>query len=62
MKRHELLDHLGRHRCTLEREGARHTIFKNLENGAKAPVPRHSEIDNRLARKICEQLGVPSLR
>jgi hypothetical protein len=27
-------------------------------NGAKAPVPRHGEIDNRLARKICEQLGI----
>ena len=22
-------------------------------NGAKVPVPRHGEIDNRLARKIC---------
>jgi mRNA interferase HicA len=43
------------------REGGRHTIFVNAANGAKAPVPRHSEIDNRLARKICEQLGVPRI-
>jgi mRNA interferase HicA len=54
VKRHELLDHLRRHRCTLEREAARHSIFTNPANGAKVPIPRHSEIDNRLARKICE--------
>lgn len=62
MKRHELLDHLQRHHCILEREGARHSIFQNPGNGAKAPVPRHSESDNRLAPKICEQLGIPNLR
>jgi mRNA interferase HicA len=62
VKRHELLDHLHRHRCTLAREGARHSIFTNPANGAKVPVPHHSEMDNRLARKICEQLGIPSIR
>jgi len=62
VKRHELLDHLKRHGCTLSREGGRHTIYSNPDNGAKAAVPRHGEIDNRLARKICEQLGVPRIR
>jgi mRNA interferase HicA len=61
VKRHELLDHLRRHGCHVEREGTRHTIYVNLSSGAKAPVPRHTEIDNRLARKICQQLGVPSV-
>jgi hypothetical protein len=42
----------------LEREGGRHTIYTNPASGVKAPVPRHGEIDNRLARKICQQLGV----
>jgi mRNA interferase HicA len=46
----------------LEREGARHTIYTNPTNGAKAPVPRHAEIDNRLARKICQQLGIALIR
>jgi hypothetical protein len=62
VKRHELLDHLRRHGCTVAREGGRHTIFVNTANGAKAPVPRHGEIDNRLALRICEQLGIPSIR
>jgi len=62
VKRRELLDHLGRHGCRLEREGSRHSIFVNPATGAKAPVPRHSEIDNRLAGKICQQLAIPSIR
>jgi hypothetical protein len=62
VKRHELIDHLRRHGCRLEREGSRHTIYANPANDAKAPVPRHNEIDNRLARKICSQLAVPPMR
>lgn len=62
MKRHELIDHLKRQGCRLDREGSRHTIFANPANGAKAPVPRHAEIDNRLARKICQQLAITPVR
>ena len=36
-----------RHGCVLDREGGRHSIFVNPSNGRKAPIPRHSEIDNR---------------
>jgi hypothetical protein len=28
------------------------------DNGAKAPVPRHAEIDNRLAHKIRPRLAI----
>jgi hypothetical protein len=38
------------------------SIYVKPANGAKAPVPRHSEIDNRLAAKICRQLTVPPIR
>jgi mRNA interferase HicA len=62
VKRHELINHLQRQGCREEREGGRHTIYKNPANGAKAPVPRHAEIDNRLARKICQQLAVKPIR
>jgi mRNA interferase HicA len=62
LKRHELIGHLKNHGCRLDREGSRHTIYANPANGAKAPVPRHGEIDNRLTRKICEQLGVKPIR
>jgi hypothetical protein len=46
----------------LDREGGRHTICTNPASGAKAPVPRHAEIDNRLARKICQQLAIAPIR
>ncbi len=45
----------------MEREGGKHTIYTNPANDAKAPVPRHAEIDNRLARKVCQQLSVVSI-
>jgi mRNA interferase HicA len=28
----------------------------------RSAVPRHSEIDDHLARKICRNLGVPKLK
>jgi len=59
MKRGELLRYLERQGCRLDREGSRHSIYVNPESGKKVPVPRHMEIDNRLARKICGQLGIP---
>jgi mRNA interferase HicA len=58
LKRHELIGHLQRQGCLLDREGSRHTIYTNPVNGLKAPVPRHAEIDNRLARTICRQLAI----
>jgi hypothetical protein len=48
--------------CQLDREGARHSIWINPATGKKAPVPRHSEIDNRLVQRICRQLDVPALK
>jgi hypothetical protein len=53
---------MQRQGCRLIREGGRHTIYINPANGAKAPVPRHVEIDNRLAKKICEQLSIAAIR
>jgi predicted RNA binding protein YcfA (HicA-like mRNA interferase family) len=58
MKRHQLLQHLERCGCRLERERRWHSIYVHPETGARTTVPRHSEIDNRLAAKICRQLGV----
>jgi mRNA interferase HicA len=62
VKRHELISHLQRQGCHLEREGARHTIYKSPVNDANVPVPRHAEIENRLARKICQQLAIEPIR
>lgn len=60
MKRRQLLKHLAEHGCALRREGANHSIYKNPETGDTAPVPRHSEIKDNLARKVCKDLGVPT--
>ncbi len=59
MKRRDLVRHLERHGCQLLREGARHTIYWNPERRRTSSVPRHTEIADKLARKICRDLEVP---
>jgi hypothetical protein len=59
MKRSSLLRHLRKHGCILKREGARHSLWTNPQTGAVEAVPRHGEIPNNLARKICRGLGIP---
>ncbi len=61
MKRHQLLRHLKAHGCELRREGANHSIYRNPATGETTPVPRHTEIADNLARKICKDLGIPPL-
>lgn len=59
MKRQRLLKHLRRHGCILKREGASHSLWLNPSTGHVEAVPRHTEIPNLLARKICRSLSVP---
>lgn len=59
MKRGSLLKHLRRHGCILKREGSSHSLWMNPNNGSVEAVPRHTEMKNNLARKICRGLGVP---
>jgi predicted RNA binding protein YcfA (HicA-like mRNA interferase family) len=59
VKRTALLNLLARRGCHLFREGSRHTLFWNPANRRITTVPRHREIDDDLARKICRDLGVP---
>jgi len=59
MKRTDLVRHLARHGCELLREGGRHTIYYNPRSDQTAAVPRHREIGENLARKICRDLEVP---
>jgi predicted RNA binding protein YcfA (HicA-like mRNA interferase family) len=59
MKRLDLVRHLERHGCSLDREGANHSIFRNPTNGRCAAIPRHREIKDTTARTICSQLGIP---
>jgi len=61
VKRGDLLRHLRRYGCHLKREGRVHSLWTNPTTGAVETVPRHSEIANRLAQKICRGLSVPEI-
>jgi mRNA interferase HicA len=58
MKRGDLIKHLFKNNCIFVREGAKHTVFLNPLLKKTSTVPRHNEIDNFLAKKICRDLGV----
>ena len=62
MKRRELLKHLRDHGCAFEREGGRHSWWINPSQNRRSAIPRHNEIVDDLARKICKDLGVPFVR
>jgi mRNA interferase HicA len=59
MKRRDFLRHLAAHGCALLREGSRHSIYFNPGTGATSSLPRQTEINDFLARKICRDLGIP---
>ncbi len=59
MKRNTLLRHLRRNGCYLKREGRSHSLWCNPNTGHVEGVPRHIEIPNKLARKICRSLSIP---
>lgn len=60
MKRRELLEHLLAHGCRFVREGAEHSIWENPINGRRTSVPRHREVADFTAARICKQLGIPT--
>ena len=59
MKRRALLAHLHAHGCVPVREGSRHSWHRSSATGALAAVPRHREVVDILARKICRELRIP---
>jgi mRNA interferase HicA len=62
MKRRQLLRHLRANGCELLREGGHHSWWHNLEQNRRSAVPRHTEISNVLANKVCKDLGVPPVK
>ena len=61
MKRRDLLRHLEQHGCEFLREGGSHTVYVNRTTKKASTIPRHNEINQDLARKICKDLDVPRL-
>jgi len=62
LKRIDLIRHLERHGCQLLREGGSHSVYVNRSARKSSTIPRHREIDEFLARKICRDLEIPNLR
>ncbi len=60
MKRVDLVRHLERNGCVLLREGANHTVYINRAARKVTTLPRHREINEFLARKICRDLEIPA--
>lgn len=58
MKRADLVKYLRTKKCLLLREGKGHSVFHNTENNWISTIPRHTEISNFLADKICKDLGL----
>lgn len=42
------------------REGSKHSWWGNMDTKDRTAVPRHTEINNQLAKKICKDLGIPN--
>jgi mRNA interferase HicA len=59
MKRRDLIRHLEKRGCVLFREGGKHSMYVNRATGKSSTVPRHREINDFLARKICRDLELP---
>jgi len=59
VKRIDLIRHLEAHGCRLLREGGSHSVYINAATNRVSTVPRHREIKEFLARKICRDLDVP---
>ncbi|MBI2623694.1 MAG: type II toxin-antitoxin system HicA family toxin [Candidatus Liptonbacteria bacterium] len=58
MKRRDLLRYLTSEGCAVLREGAKHTVVVHIPSIRTSTIPRHSEINDFLAKKICRDLGI----
>jgi mRNA interferase HicA len=59
MKRLHLLRYLEAQGCRFVREGGNHTVYVNPLTRKVSAIPRHREINEFLAVKICKDLDIP---
>lgn len=57
MKRRDLIGALEQMGCSLVRNGGRHDWYTNPKTKQSQPVPRHTEINEMLAKSIMKKLG-----
>jgi mRNA interferase HicA len=60
MKRTDLIRTIQGFGCELVRHGAKHDWYRNPATGVSQAVPRHREINERLAQRIIRMLRNPS--
>ncbi|MDR2839805.1 MAG: type II toxin-antitoxin system HicA family toxin [Paludibacter sp.] len=61
MKRTKFIKYLSENGCYLSREGSNHSVFVNQRNNNISVVPRHPDINDILAVKICKDLDIPKI-
>lgn len=59
MKRVDLVRHVEANGCVLLREGGNHSVYVNQSARRTSVIPRHRELNEYLARKICRDLEIP---
>ena len=57
MKRRDLLKKLAEMNCVLIRHGGNHDWYQNPKSQMSQPVPRHTEINENLAKSILKKLA-----
>jgi predicted RNA binding protein YcfA (HicA-like mRNA interferase family) len=57
MNRNDFIHFLERYGLEFHRHGSKHDIYIHKTTGKKTAVPRHSEIKNKLLKKIISQLS-----
>jgi predicted RNA binding protein YcfA (HicA-like mRNA interferase family) len=47
---------LAEHGVYFDHNGSNHAIFIHKKSGKKIPIPRHSEIENKLVKDILKEI------
>ena len=58
MKRNEFLKILAENGVVFFRNGSKHDIYRHSVTGKKVTIPRHGEIENKLAKEILKEIRV----
>jgi len=62
VRRSESVRYLAAQGCKLLREGGRYSWWHNPDQNKRSAIPRHNEIKDILANKICKDLGVKPVK
>jgi predicted RNA binding protein YcfA (HicA-like mRNA interferase family) len=54
LKRRVLIRYVEKNGCEFLREGGDHTVYVNRKEKKVSTIPRHREIDEYLAKRICK--------